>query len=65
MTSRKDFTDEEWIRIRRRRAPFVAGFAISIADPGLSTPVEFLVSSFQPTSTYARAGRRRIDLANS
>src|SRR6266536_1895748 len=32
MTSRKDFTDEEWIRIRR--APFVAGFAISIADPG-------------------------------
>ncbi len=32
MTSRKDFSDEEWIRIRR--APFVAGFAISIADPG-------------------------------
>jgi hypothetical protein len=32
MTSRKDFTDEEWRRIRR--APFVAGFAISIADPG-------------------------------
>jgi hypothetical protein len=32
MTSRKDFTDEEWTRIRR--APLVAGFAISIADPG-------------------------------
>ena len=32
MTSKKDFTDEEWNRIRR--APFVAGFAISIADPG-------------------------------
>jgi hypothetical protein len=32
MTSRQDFTDEEWGRIRR--APFVAGFAISIADPG-------------------------------
>ena len=32
MTSRKDFTDEEWNRIRR--APLVAGFAISIADPG-------------------------------
>jgi transcription antitermination factor NusG len=32
MTSKKDFTDEEWTRIRR--APLVAGFAISIADPG-------------------------------
>jgi transcription antitermination factor NusG len=32
MTSRQDFTDEEWTRIRR--APLVAGFAISIADPG-------------------------------
>jgi len=32
MTSKKDFTEEEWNRIRR--APFVAGFAISIADPG-------------------------------
>jgi hypothetical protein len=32
MTSRQDFTDEEWKRIRR--APLVAGFAISIADPG-------------------------------
>jgi len=32
MTSKKDFTDEEWIRIRR--APFVAGLAISIADRG-------------------------------
>jgi hypothetical protein len=32
MTSKQDFTDEEWRRIRR--APLVAGFAISIADPG-------------------------------
>ena len=32
MTSRQDFTDEEWIRIRR--APLVAGVAISLADPG-------------------------------
>jgi hypothetical protein len=32
MTSRKDFTDQEWTRVRR--APLVAGFAISIADPG-------------------------------
>ncbi|HEV8371826.1 MAG TPA: hypothetical protein VGR68_01375 [Actinomycetota bacterium] len=32
MTSKQDFTEEEWKRIRR--APLVAGFAISIADPG-------------------------------
>jgi hypothetical protein len=32
MTSSKDFTDEEWARIRR--APIVAGVAISLADPG-------------------------------
>jgi len=32
MTSKADFTEEEWVRLRR--APFVAGLAISIADPG-------------------------------
>lgn len=32
MTSKADFSEEEWARIRR--APFVAGMAISIADPG-------------------------------
>lgn len=32
MTSKSDFTAEEWTRIRR--APFVAGMAISLADPG-------------------------------
>ena len=32
MTSRQDFTDQEWTRIRR--APLVAGVAISLADPG-------------------------------
>jgi hypothetical protein len=32
MTSKQDFTDEEWTRIRR--APLVAGIAISLADPG-------------------------------
>jgi hypothetical protein len=32
VTTKSDFTDEEWIRIRR--APFVAGMAISLADPG-------------------------------
>jgi hypothetical protein len=32
MTSKAAFTDEEWERVRR--APFVAGMAITIADPG-------------------------------
>jgi len=32
MTSKTDFTDEEWARLKR--APFVAGMAISLADPG-------------------------------
>ena len=31
MTS-KAFTEEEWMRLKR--APFVAGMAISLADPG-------------------------------
>jgi hypothetical protein len=36
MTPGKDFTDEEWARMRR--APTVAGVAISLADPG--RPIE-------------------------
>jgi hypothetical protein len=32
MTSKPDFTEEEWTRIKR--APFVAGLAITLADPG-------------------------------
>ena len=32
MTSKADFTDEEWARLKR--APFVAGMAITLADPG-------------------------------
>ena len=32
MTTKSDFTEEEWTRIRR--APLVAGVAISLADPG-------------------------------
>src|ERR1044071_9152073 len=32
MTSKAAFTDEEWMRVLR--APFVAGMAITIADPG-------------------------------
>jgi hypothetical protein len=32
MTSKADFTEEEWTRLMR--APFIAGMAISLADPG-------------------------------
>jgi methanogenic corrinoid protein MtbC1 len=32
MTTKSDFTDEEWTRVRR--APLVAGMAVSLADPG-------------------------------
>ncbi|WP_180936131.1 hypothetical protein [Nocardioides ungokensis] len=32
MTTKGDFTDEEWARVTR--APMVAGLAISLADPG-------------------------------
>src|ERR1700754_3673691 len=32
MASKADFTEEEWARLKR--APFVAGMAISLADPG-------------------------------
>jgi hypothetical protein len=32
MTTKSDFSEEDWARIVR--APFVAGMAISLADPG-------------------------------
>jgi hypothetical protein len=32
VTTKSDFTDDEWTRVVR--APFVAGLAISLADPG-------------------------------
>jgi hypothetical protein len=38
MTSKASFTDAEWERVRR--APMVAGMAITIADPG--GPIEIL-----------------------
>jgi hypothetical protein len=38
MTSRADFSEEEWARIKR--APFVAGMAISLSDPG--GPIELV-----------------------
>ncbi|HEU4976824.1 MAG TPA: hypothetical protein VFT50_17170 [Baekduia sp.] len=47
MTSQADFTPEEWTRLKR--APFVAGMAISLADPG--GPIE----AIKETSATLRA----------
>jgi hypothetical protein len=38
MTSKADFNEEEWTRLKR--APFIAGMAISLADPG--GPIELV-----------------------
>jgi hypothetical protein len=56
MTSKADFTDEEWARLKR--APFVAGMAISLADPG--GPIEALkeTSATLKTVSAAESGAR-------
>jgi hypothetical protein len=53
MTSKADYTEEEWVRLRR--APFVAGLAISIADPG--GPIEIAketIATLKAASTPPR-----------
>jgi hypothetical protein len=51
MTSKTDFTDEEWARLKR--APFVAGMAISLADPG--GPIEAVKETSATLKTVVRA----------
>jgi hypothetical protein len=51
MTSKTDFTDEEWTRLKR--APFVAGMAISLADPG--GPIEAVKETMATLKTVLRA----------
>ena len=51
MTTKADFTEEEWTRLKR--APFVAGMAISLADPG--GPIE-AVKETSATLKTVRAG---------
>jgi hypothetical protein len=53
MTSRADFTDEEWARLGR--APLVAGLAISLADPG--GPIEAVKESTAALNTVLEAAR--------
>jgi hypothetical protein len=47
MTTKADFTEEEWARLGR--APLVAGLAISLADPG--GPIEALKESMASLKT--------------
>jgi hypothetical protein len=53
MTSREAFTDEEWARLER--APFVAGMAISLADPG--GPIEAVKESMGAMRTVIETAR--------
>jgi hypothetical protein len=55
MTSRADFTDEEWTRLSR--APLLAGLAISLADPGGS--IEAVKESRATLKTVVEAARER------
>jgi len=52
MTSKADFTDEEWARLKR--APVVAGMAISLADPG--GPIEALKETSAVLKTVLGGG---------
>ena len=55
MTTKADFTDEEWERLER--APIVAGMAISLADPG--GPIEAVkesVATIRAATEAARSG---------
>lgn len=51
MTTRSDFTDDEWTRLGR--APLLAGIAISLADPG--GPIETLKESSAALQTIVEA----------
>jgi hypothetical protein len=53
MTTKSDFTDEEWARLER--APMVAGMAISLADPG--GPIEAVKESLAVLKTAAEAAQ--------
>ena len=56
MTSKADFTDEEWVRLKR--APFVAGMAISLADPG--GPIEAVKETSATLKTVLGRPRKAV-----
>src|SRR5690348_13652805 len=54
MTDKAAFTEEEWMRLKR--APFVAGMAISFADPG--GPIELAKETAATLRTVLHSGDR-------
>src|SRR3954453_13424278 len=54
MTSKVDFTDEEWTRLKR--GPLVAGLGISLADPG--GPIEAVKETSATLKTVIGAAER-------
>src|SRR3954447_2088452 len=54
MTDKAAFSEEEWKRLKR--APFVAGMAISFADPG--GPIELAKETAATLRTVVNAGDR-------
>ena len=55
MTSKADFSEQEWTRLKR--APFVAGMAISLADPG--GPIELVKETAATLKTVRDAAESR------
>lgn len=53
MTTKADFTDEEWARLER--APIVAGMAVTLADPG--GPIEAIKESVAAIKTVTEAAQ--------
>ena len=51
MTTKADFTEDEWTRLKR--APFIAGLAISLADPG--GPIEAIKETAATLKTVTGA----------
>jgi hypothetical protein len=51
MTGKADFTEEDWTRLKR--APFIAGMAISLADPG--GPIEVVKETAATLKTVTAA----------
>ena len=54
MTTKADFSDEEWTRLKR--APFIAGMAISISDPG--GPIELVKETAATLKTVVGAAEQ-------
>ena len=54
MTGKADFTEDEWTRLKR--APFVAGMALTLADPG--GPIEVVKETAAALRVVTEAGER-------